>query len=163
MNKEIWEYIEGYSKKYQISNCGNVKSLDRIVNNRFRKGKILRQSNRCGYLCVALYNGQSKDIVNVHRLVAKAFIENKNDYPVVHHKDSNRSNNHVDNLEWVTTKTNIRSALSKRVIAKNKIGNIIHHYSALIDVVGDGYSYGNVSACCRGLRKTHKGLVWNYE
>lgn len=107
--KEIWKDVIGYEGLYQVSNIGNVKSLDRVVRyGRTLKGKEKTKfEEKDGYLVVALCkNGKAKHI-KVHRLVATAFIENPFNLPEVNHKDENKKNNHFDNLEWCTTKHNI--------------------------------------------------------
>ena len=96
---EEWRDIKGYEEKYQVSNLGRVKSLkDRYGNYR---EKILKYSkNNRGYLTVSLCKNSKVKLFTVHRLVAQAFIENSNNYPEVNHKDENKENNRVDNLEW---------------------------------------------------------------
>ena len=100
----IWKDIKGYEGKYQISNKGRVRSLDYKGT---KKKKLLKAStNKEGYIQIRLYkNGKGKTYF-VHRLVAEAFILNPNNYPVVNHKDENKSNNSVDNLEWCTVEYN---------------------------------------------------------
>ena len=99
-NKEICKDIKGYEGKYQVSNLGRVWS---IKNQKYLKYWV----NRCGYHLVGLMskNGKQKH-EQIHRLVALAFIENPNNYPQVNHKDENKGNNCVENLEWVTAKQN---------------------------------------------------------
>ena len=102
---EIWLSIEGYEGLYEVSNMGRVKSLrDRYGNPR---EKILSQvDNGNDYLIVNLWkNGKMKHYL-VHRLVATSFIQNPNGYRCVNHKDENKTNNCVDNLEWCTQKYN---------------------------------------------------------
>ena len=78
---EIWKEIEGYEGLYEVSNLGNVKSLNK------RKGRILKPiKDHFGYLRVNLYNSEYK-IHKVHRLVAEAFIPNPNNYPIINHKE----------------------------------------------------------------------------
>ena len=115
--EEVWKDIKGFEGLYQISNFGNVKSLDRTVKiigkNQFGtfitykqiKGKILSQSiNKYGYCQVVLYkNGKGFNKL-VHQLVAIAFIDNVENKPTVNHKDGNKTNNYETNLEWATEK-----------------------------------------------------------
>ena len=105
---EVWKDILGYEGVYQVSNHGRIRSLDRYVGRRFFPGKIFSLNpNRYGYVRVDLrYRGKSKSSA-VHRLVAEAFLDNPNGLPQINHKDENKSNNHVDNLEWCTAEYNI--------------------------------------------------------
>ena len=104
--KEIWKDILGYEGRYQVSNLGRVRSLDRYSWNGYKywlqKGKILKPfQQKSGYLNVDLSNGHSKSHkYRVHRLVAQTFIPNPNNLPCVNHKDENPQNNKVLNLEW---------------------------------------------------------------
>ena len=102
--KEIWKDIEDFNGTYQVSNLGRIKMLDYIASDgRKLKGRIRRTSkNNSGYTII---NIKSKHFL-VHRLVAKAFIPNPNNYPQINHKDENKQNNRVDNLEWCTNKYN---------------------------------------------------------
>ena len=104
--QEIWKDIPGYDGLYQVSNLGNVKSLERYFPSKNPKTpiahvneKILKLSaNKKGYLSAHLNkNGKMKNI-QVHRLVAQAFIPNPNGLPQVNHKDENPSNNNANNL-----------------------------------------------------------------
>lgn len=106
--KEIWKDIEGYEGIYQVSNTGKVKSLDRKVWNYIKKGKVLKtHNNGHGYYYVSLHNDKKVEKhVYIHILVAKAFIPNPNNYTQVNHKDFNKQNNNVSNLEWVSPKQN---------------------------------------------------------
>ena len=121
---EEWRDIKGYEGRYQVSNLGRVKSLkDRYGNYR---EKILNPRNSIqGYLDISLYkNGVSKRF-KVHRLVAEAFISNINNYSQVNHKDENKQNNRVENLEWCTSKYNANYGTrnkrhSEKMKGKNK-------------------------------------------
>lgn len=95
-NKEIWKDVVGYEGLYQVSNLGRIKSGYK---------PIILQSGVCrGYLIVNLYKNKKGLSRKVHRLVAQAFIPNPENKPTVNHKDGNKQNNCVDNLEWATVK-----------------------------------------------------------
>ena len=108
--KEVWKDIKGYEGFYQISNFGNVRSLKKwsgIYKVYVDREKILKTTKFSnGYCFVSL---KSKKYT-VHRLVAEAFLENPNNYPIINHKDGNKQNNKIDNLEWCTYKHNIKEA-----------------------------------------------------
>ena len=113
MEKEIWRPIKGYENLYEISSRGRIKSVDRYVkgrygNLRFQKGGIRKTTcNSRGYPAIALCKDGKYKMFNIHRLVAKAFIPNPDNLPEINHKDENKENNCVDNLEWCTRKYNM--------------------------------------------------------
>jgi len=108
---EFWKKVPGIPFM-EGSSYGNVRTLDRVVTTksgtRVIKGRILKQQQHSnGYLCVGFgKNGKKIDRL-VHRLIAKAFIPNPNNYPEINHRDNNPLNNSVDNLEWITHECNI--------------------------------------------------------
>lgn len=118
-NIEIWKDIPDYEGLYQVSNLGRVKSFKRNGNS---KDRILKPSkNRCGYLQVILYKNRKTETFTVHRLVALAFISNPLNLPCINHKDENKENNNISNLEWCTQQYNatynnahIKRGLNKR-------------------------------------------------
>lgn len=111
---EIWKDIAGYEGLYQVSNVGRVRSLKRSVFVRNRnKYKTLKGSIKTGcyelkngYHVVSLYKDGIGKRFFTHRLVAVAFLENPLNLPQVNHKDENKKNNSVDNLEWCDAKYN---------------------------------------------------------
>ena len=112
MNK-IWKPVSGFEGIYEVSNMGDVRSLDRYVLRsdgikQFKKGVALTHTiNQDGYPTVHLSkDGMSKRIA-VHILVATEFVDNPNNCPEVNHIDFNRANCKWDNLEWVTHRDNI--------------------------------------------------------
>lgn len=123
--EEIWKELDD---RYSVSNLGNVKS------NYANKERILKPfKNKRGYLLVDIRHKESRKSITVHRLVAKLFIENPNNYKEVNHKDEDKTNNCVDNLEWCDTKyncnygtRNIRKAekCKKKIYSIDKDGNI---------------------------------------
>ena len=113
MIEEIWKPIEGYEGLYEVSSYGRVRSLDRYVKTcyeayKLHKGKILSPAkDKNGYLKVHLCCNGKHNIIRVHRLVCKAFIPNPDNLPEVNHKDEDKTNNSVDNLEWCDRSYNI--------------------------------------------------------
>jgi len=111
-SEEVWKDVKGYEGIYQVSNFGNVRSLDRTVNkpngiSYIRKGKLCVQpKSNLGYMTVGLTVNNKKVNKYVHRLVAQAFIINNNNYPQVNHINCNKTNNRMDNLEWCTNSQN---------------------------------------------------------
>lgn len=115
---EIWKPVKGFEGLYEVSNLGNVRSVDRYVMNGNRccllKGKPKKPyPNSMGYLRAKLHkNGQGKKYF-VHRLVAETFIPNPNNLPCIDHIDRNYLNNSTDNLRWCTQKENCNNPLTR--------------------------------------------------
>lgn len=99
---EMWKDIEGYENVYQISNKGNIRSVDRTLSNgRHIKGVLLKPKyDKDGYLNIGLSKNGTKKCFRVHKLVGMSFINNPKGYTMINHKDGIRDNNNADNLEW---------------------------------------------------------------
>ena len=183
MKKEYWKPVADYEGLYEVSNWGRARSLDRWVKGRngsvrLCKGRILKlKTNNQGYLLVTLCkNGKGKTFT-VHRLVAEAFLPNTDNLPEVNHKDENKLNNNVDNLEWCNRKFNINYGTRiERVAKKNTNGKcskpvlqytldgvFVREWESTNECERNGFSHGAVAACCRGKRKTHKDFIWKYK
>jgi len=178
---EKWKDIEGLEGCYQISNCGRVKSLERYaengrkVNERILKTRI----NKQGYEYVCVQKNKKRIAIKVHREVAKAFISNPNDYVEVNHKDENKLNNHVNNLEWCDRKYNANygTAIKRASLTRslNHIllieqfdmeGSFIKTWKGPREVeveTNNKMRATNIIACCRGKYKTSYGFIWKYK
>lgn len=122
----MWRGIDGYWE-YKVNEYGEVYSV--------RRNKVIRQAkNTSGYLTVCLQRAGKRKTVCVHRLVAKAFIENPNGYEEVNHKDENKANNSASNLEWCTSPYNISYGTRAKRSAES-------HRKAVVLVAGDGESH----------------------
>lgn len=122
MEKLIWKDVNGYEGVYQISNYGDVIRLPcRDARGHLRKMKVIKaHKNRCGYLHLGLYKDGKETKHLVHRLVAEAFLCNPNGYTDVNHKDEDKKNNAVSNLEWCCRSYNCRygTAQARRVATR---------------------------------------------
>ena len=164
-----------YRGLYQVSNIGRVKSLG---NGKTRKEKILKakKTKEC-YLRVGLCKEGKQKWFYVHRLVAHMFIENddpehKTD---VNHKDENKENNCVDNLEWCTTQYNhdfgTRNERAGKSSGKTRSKKVIGYSTTTTKVIilqstrqaeKFGFDHGHICKCCNGKLKQHKGYVFKY-
>ena len=122
--KEIWKDIKGYEGIYQVSNIGKIISLPRN-GTILKKKKLKNILNNRGYLCVNLSKNNIQKKNAIHRLVAETFIPNPDNLSQVNHKDGNKQNNCVENLEWCTCKENIQHARKTGLLndygSKNKL------------------------------------------
>ena len=165
---EIEEFrdIPGYEGLYEVSNLGRVRSLE--------TERILKPSkNTWGYLFVSLYKNGIKKAVRIHRLVALAFIPNPDNLPCINHKDEDKTNNTVDNLEWCDDKYNanygtrnerIAEKTRKPVLQYDLLGNFIREWPSITKVEEEtGIWQTHISKCCLGLRHTAGGYLWKYK
>jgi len=136
--EEVWMPVVGWENAYEVSNRGNVRSIDRLVNSKnntkaLRKGKMLKSKiDKYGYVIYSLISPRKKSYVGAHRLVAMAFITNKENKPTVNHIDGNKLNNNIGNLEWATWTENNRHARSTGLNISSKGEK---HYQAKITEV----------------------------
>lgn len=167
---EIWKKIEDY-ENYEVSNYGRVKSLNY---NRTGKEKILKTGVIEGYLVVGLCKEGVQKNHLVHRLVASAFIENPNNYPIINHKNEIKTDNTIQNLEWCTHFYNINYGTRTERSVQSRINNKKQSKQVLCVETGIiypsarevyrqlGFNCSHICSCCNGKRKTCNGYNWKY-
>ena len=178
--QEIWKDIPGFENKYQVSNIGNVRSLSYLGH----PGKIhiiKQQHTYDGYCRVPLMRDGKKHCVTTHILVAKTFIPNPYNKQQVNHKDGNKNNNCVDNLEWVTPKENIEHSIktglrhpelrnypkggehyaSKPVYQYDLSGKLAQKWNSISDAARHfSCKPSTIINCSKGRLKSCKGYMW---
>lgn len=156
---EEWRDIPSYEGKYQVSNLGNVRALN------YHRQKITKliiaHKDKNGYLRVGLYrNGKIKNY-QVHRLVMSAFVEKSN--LTVNHKDEDKQNNKLDNLEYMTNKENVRYSQAFEIVGVNiETGEKIY-FNSTRDVKNYGFSQRCVRRVLAGEYKQTKGYTFYYK
>lgn len=156
---EVWKDMQGYEGLYQISNLGRIKSLSKKVKNkngyRTTKEKIMKNilSNN-GYLQTTLRKGKRPKSFLIHRLVAEAFIPNPNKYKCVNHKDENKLNNNVNNLEWCTREYNNNYGTHNKKVKETKQKK---YGKAVKQITLDGKIIETFSCIREAHRKTNVG------
>ncbi len=180
MSEEIWKNVNGIATRYAVSNFGRIKSFDFTDRlGRTRKGRMLKlHMDKRGYPRVSLSNGYKNEHWRIHRLVAIHFIPNPNNLPQVNHKDANKQNNTIENLEWATNKDNSihghKLGLFKYHEGEKHANFIspikVYQNSKLIailkgnkDMKRQGFDFRLVSACLHGKRHTHRNCTFVRE
>ena len=162
--KEEWRSVIGYEGLYEVSSCGQIKSL--------RKGALLTPHKINGYYVIRLCkNGKSKNY-KIHRLVAEAFIPNPENKPEVDHIDTNKRNNMVENLRWVTRQENCDNprtfrthmiAVTKPILQYDLDGNFLNYYPSIAEASRrTGIIVCTIQNCLAGRTQTAKGFIWKY-
>lgn len=174
--KEIWKDIPNYEGLYQASNLGRIRSLDRkiYVNSenqhckfnceQFIKGKIMKSKlTKDGYYEIGLTKNRKVKYIRTHRLIAITFIPNPNYYPVINHKNHNRLDNRIENLEWCTVWYNNRYSKARKVVQLDKNYNLIKIWECMSDAHRTlGLSVSNISKCCINKKFTTGNSYWRY-
>ena len=168
--EEIWRDIEGYEGFYQVSNTGKVKSLN--YRNTGKEEILKAYDDGNGYLKVGLFKDGKREQPLVHVLVATAFLDNVDNLPEVNHKDEDKTNNCVENLEYCSSSYNINyGTRNKKVAEKNskpvfsvdKVSGLIMEFPSAREAERQtGISNSNICACLKGRCKSAGGYTWHY-
>lgn len=174
---EVWADVLEYENIYKVSNLGRVCSVKKYSHASHKKCQpknylLKQQSNKQGYLTVALYKDGKYKMKRVHVLVAIAFIPNPNNYPIVNHEDGITFHNSVVNLKWSTFSLNALHSIyvlgnptqigKKTVIQLDMDGNEIKRYDTIKETCSFGFTRRSVQNCCHGRRKSHKGYKFKF-
>lgn len=177
---EIWKDIKGYEGLYQVSNLGNIKSLKR---NTTHERILVPRVGRDGYKYVGLCKDGIIKTKKIHRLVAETFIPNPTNLSQINHKDGNKINNLLENLEWCNASYNQKHAIKLGLVShwmKGKTGKdcpfskkvdqytlnniFIKTWDSMSDVKRElGLPVSNISLVCQGKKKTYGGFIWKYH
>ena len=172
---EIWKPVIGYEGLYDVSNLGRIRSL-----NYRRTGKtfILKPVLCSGYYVVNLWKNKKRSLFKLHRLIAQVFVPNPDNLPEVDHISTIKTDNRAINIRWTDRKGNVNNPITKERIKKavsinGKMcskpviqctldGKEIVFWHSMSEAKKLGFNEGNISECCQGKRKTHKGFVWKF-
>lgn len=186
--REIWKDIKGYECLYQASNLGKIRRTESVVVDKNKKrtrkfkSKIIKQILRKdGYYFVNLSKNGKVKTAKVHRLIAETFLKNDKNYNIINHKDGNKKNNNIANLEWCSCSHNNKEAYrlglrkptilkgtlngsSKPILQFDTSNNFIKKWSCIKEASKElKIKDSNISLVCKGKRNKAGGYVWKYD
>lgn len=169
--EEQWKAIKGYEGYYEVSNLGRVRSLGNGLTHN-KSMTYLRGGNQDGYLIVILWKNGHGTNKRVHRLVAEAFIPNPDNLPQINHKNEDKADNRVENLEWCSAKYNCNygtrnaragKGISRPLYAYSEDGSLVGEYSSLRDASEHlGINLHTIGSAMHFKRPTH-GLWFSHD
>lgn len=151
-----WRDVNGFEGAYKVSNTGLVYSCK---TKRVLKPLVINGYNRVMF---------GRKTFRIHRLVAIAFIPNPQNYTCINHKNGNKQDNRVENLEWCNHSMNLvhayRNGLNKneRPVERLLDGKVVEHYRSAAEAEKEGFQRRLIAKCCNGKRKHHGGFEWRY-
>ena len=174
MENKIFYDVPGYEGYYEINRAGEVYSIERsyiggygaICHIPRRKKALVKCAN--GYFGVGLHKEGNSKVIPIHRILAETFIENPNNFNFVNHKDGNKENNNLENLEWCTQSENIshsyRTGLNGHVKKIVCVETGEHFYSEgdAARSIGKKNGQSAISACALGKRRSAYGYHWKF-
>ena len=177
---EVWKDVVGYEGLYMISSEGRVKSIYYpLVYLKNKTAVILKCFKNNGYPCATLLKNKRRTQKKIHRLIAEAFIPNPKNLPFINHKDENRNNSVLSNIEWCDQKynTNYGSAPERRrngnikswenkckLIKQYSLdGILLNTYRGKTEIENAGFNYSHAYWCCRKRNKTSQGYIWRFD
>ena len=145
---------------YEISTCGELMSYKQS-----KKGRILGKGlNGGGYVQTKVVHSDGVRRKTLrHRIVALTFLENPHNKPTVNHRNEIKTDNRLENLEWSTKQEQQDHSNSKAIIGTCMTTGKEIRFKSIQEAGRNGFNYGTVGACCRGIRKSHQGYIWKYE
>lgn len=178
---EEWRDVKGYEGLYQVSDWGNVRSLNYNHTSTIKNLTLVNGKN--GYLIVCLHKGAIQKQGKVHRLVAEAFIPNPQSKPTVDHINGDKQDNRVENLRWTTnsennnnpnTMVNMRGIQNGRQLNRKDCSKVVYQYTLdgrLINTYPSaseaarqlGCHFDTIAKACRGVRNKAFNYKWSYE
>lgn len=182
--EEKWRPVLDYECLYEVSNFGRIKSKDRLICNcksesYIRKGKILKPwvNSASGYLMIGLHKNKKRKLFYMHRIVAQVFIKNLGNKGEINHIDGNKTNNNVENLEWVTRSENQLHAIqtglankpphnntTKKIEQLDVAGNVVHLWNSCKEIYQTlGIPKTCIYECCANKIETSHGYKWRYK
>ena len=181
---EKWLPVVGYEGYYEVSNMGKIKSLNRIIMRKNGHSQTIRErgikpsiDKETGYYKVALCKNGQQISYCVHRLVALSFIPNPYNLPYINHKDENKLNNNVNNLEWCTPTHNANWGTSRKRQSQTRstpiimcdlkthkpIREFLNPRVATEELGLNASSFGNIYQVLYGQRTSAYGYWWKYK